>query len=255
MSAFVQPVFANPDPSANPTSVADLVTLLNNLAEQVNVQGGPFTPYVISSTTPQVSDQDKIWAKTDGNGRPLGQFLFYNGNWRRFYNGKTGEKAYFDGNPATYFDNTGLGLIGLDWDGWALCNGQNGTPNLSNLFIANGGMDNAGITGYSGGHWNTNMGGGASQTGGAASYALINNNLPYMPVFVNGYKYSAGAAQGIKHIHCDGDWSSPNNPDPTLQTAFGADTTGQNGPPVPQVPVPTLPPYYTMAIAGWVGYT
>ena len=37
-------------------------------------------------------------------------------------------------NIAAYFDATGLGKTGTDWLGWALCNGNNGTPKLDNVF-------------------------------------------------------------------------------------------------------------------------
>jgi len=36
-----------------------------------------------------------------------------------------------------YFDNTtGLGIVGTDWEGWALCDNRNGTPDLRGRFIA-----------------------------------------------------------------------------------------------------------------------
>ena len=35
---------------------------------------------------------------------------------------------------AAYFDSTGLGRAGDVWEGWAICNGANGTPNLDGKF-------------------------------------------------------------------------------------------------------------------------
>ncbi|HNQ19580.1 MAG TPA: hypothetical protein PKI46_00805 [Bacteroidales bacterium] len=46
-------------------------------------------------------------------GMPQGSIIMYSGPW--------------------YFDNNGLGIGNLN--GWALCNGQNGTPNLSDRFV------------------------------------------------------------------------------------------------------------------------
>src|SRR5476649_2773127 len=97
--------------------------------------GGSYAPYVTGSSTPAVGDQDKVWARQDAQGRPLGTFMFYNGSWRRQYSGLPSQLRMFTGDPAVYFDGTGLGLLVKEWDGWAICNGQNGTTNLSNLFV------------------------------------------------------------------------------------------------------------------------
>lgn len=37
------------------------------------------------------------------------------------------------GDTKNKFDSTGLGLQGNDWCGWAICNGNNGTPNMLGL--------------------------------------------------------------------------------------------------------------------------
>lgn len=253
MPATVTAQFGNPDPSNNPTTFQELIDDLNDLSLAESVEGGPFTPYVISSTTPGVSDQDKLWMKVDGNGRPLETRLYYNGTWRRIYNGNTNEYRMYGGDPSVDFDGTGLGTVGGQWDGWAICNGNNSTPNLSNQFIVFGAMDNAGITGYSGGHWNTSVAGGSTQTGGSALYAIKNTDLPPMKVSINGYKYSAGAGNSPKRVLVDGDYNPANNNfDPAIQASFGSDPNGT--PPVPQTNVPTLPPYFCLAIAKFVGY-
>jgi hypothetical protein len=36
----------------------------------------------------------------------------------------------WSGSTAGKFDTTGKGISGTDWCGWAICNGQNGTPNM-----------------------------------------------------------------------------------------------------------------------------
>lgn len=247
MSAQVTPILANPDPSDNPTTLGALITLLNTLFEAVNVTGGPFTPYVISSTTPAVGDQDKAWLKVDGNGRPLAIYLYYSGNWRRFYSGKIGEITIFSGNPATYF-SSGLGIVGGEWDGFALCDGTNGTPNLSNLFIVGGAMDNAGITGYSGGSWKTSVSGGSLATGGQSGYTIKNTDLPNLTVQVTGAHYSSGAATGIQRTLVDGDHSAGDHTDLNPIASYGQ-TAG-----TAQTLIPNVPPFLAMGYAMFVGY-
>lgn len=251
MSATVTAQFGAPDPNANPTTLGGVVTLLNTLSLAEPVSGGPFTPYVISSTTPAVGDQDKAWFKIDGNGRPLGIYLFYSGNWRKLYRGNPTELRMFSGDPSVYFDNTGLGIVGGEWDGWAICNGNNGTTNWSDSFPVFGRMDNTPISGYNSG-WQTNVTGGATKTGGAANYAIKNSDLPSMVINVTGKKYSAGAATGIKHTLVDGDWSGGDNTDLTPIAKFGADPSGT--PPVPQTTIPSLPPYRVCCLCAFVGY-
>lgn len=53
---------------------------------------------------------------------------------------------------STYFDGTGLGKTARRWDGWAICNGSNGTPDLDGEFLrfeasASGGTGNLEATG------------------------------------------------------------------------------------------------------------
>ncbi len=253
MAATVTPHLSNPDPNANPTTFQGLVDNLNPLFDTVNVIGGPFTPYVISSTTPVVNDQDKIWAKIDANGRPTGLYLFYNGYWRKFFTGKVGQISMFNGNPTTYFDTTGLGWTpqsgnNTEWDGWAICNGQNGTPNLSNQFIVGAQMDNVNISGYAG-HWQTNITGSALQTGGNASYIVKNTDLPNMTVQIVGRAYSAGAGTGINHTIVSQDWAGGDRIDSVVQATFGS-----SPPLIPQTSFSTVPPFYAMAFAMWSGY-
>jgi len=42
-----------------------------------------------------------------------------------------------------HYDNTGKGLASTAYEGWAVCNGQNGTPNLQDRFIVGAGGDAA----------------------------------------------------------------------------------------------------------------
>lgn len=242
--------FANPDPGTEITTLQSLVTELNALIS-ASIQG-TYIPYVIGSSTPAVDDQDKAWHRVDAQGRPLGTFLFYNGSWRREYTGLPKQLRMFTGDPATFFSGTGLGLTTGEWDGWAICNGQNGTTNLSNLFVVGGQMDNVGISGYSSG-WQTNVTGAALKTGGASSYALINNNLPTMNVQVTGKAYQAAANTGLPRAIVSADWSGADKVDPNPIATFGSNPSAS--PAVPQVAVPTTPPFYALAYCQWVGYS
>lgn len=48
-----------------------------------------------------------------------------------------GTVKMYGGNLSGKFDiSTGLGVVGSDWQGWALCDGRNSTPDLRGRFIA-----------------------------------------------------------------------------------------------------------------------
>src|SRR4051812_45928039 len=119
-----------PDPEDCPATFTELVTLLGELIHAELV--GSYIPYVTGAETPSMDDTDKVWHRLDTTGRPIGTFVYYSGAWRREYTGNTSEITMYSGDPATDFSGAGgLGTIGGDWDGWALCNGSNGTPDLS----------------------------------------------------------------------------------------------------------------------------
>jgi hypothetical protein len=238
----------NPDPLSNPTTLQQLVDTLNPLFIASLI--GTFLSPVISSTTPSVGDQDKLWINTDGNGRPLSLRLFYNGNWRKVYTGNTSELKMFTGNPTTHFDNTGLGIVAGEWDGFALCNGQNGTPNLSDSFVIGGRMDNVGISGYNSG-WQTNVSGAALKTGGSPNHTIKNSDLPNMTVSVTGRKYDSNGSASVKRAIVTDNWSNTNDfTDPNPIATFGA-----TPPANPQTTISLLPPYYALAFAAFVGYS
>ena len=75
------------------------------------------------------------------------------------------------------FDGTGLGRAGTDGCGWAICNGNNGTDNMSGLFPVGTGMGPAVITGMTF-PFNT--------TGGQYAVTLSNSQVPATPVSVSG---------------------------------------------------------------------
>src|ERR1700755_2053817 len=62
----------------------------------------------------------------------------YRNGWWQVYNGKTGGIQVFMGYPQGYFDASGRGIEYSGWEGWHLCNGQDGTFNLRDFFLIPG---------------------------------------------------------------------------------------------------------------------
>src|SRR5690606_17577813 len=69
--------------------------------------------------------------------------------------------AYAEPISSHFNISTGLGVTGSEWEGWALCNGLNGTPDFRNRFVY-------------GWHSPTS----APQTGGSATHTLTVNEMP-----------------------------------------------------------------------------
>lgn len=236
----VQVSIANPDPGAAPTTFTELIVLLRTLITAVVT--GTYVPYVQGSATPAVGDQDKVWHRTDGGGRPMGTYRYYGGNWRREYSGKLGELSFYQGDPGVDFDGTGLGIIGGEWDGWALCNGNNGTGDLTDRFIVGGKMSDLAI-GYTPGEWRSTVSGSTLAVGGNNRITLTNDNT-YRP---------ARAALEVRKWTADGNTPSAGGP------LYGSGTADQEllaadaGNETPD-DIPTLPPYIAAGIVKFLGY-
>jgi len=69
-----------------------------------------------------------------------------------------------------------------------------------------------------------------------------------MDVFITGFKQGSGTSGNS--VIVDGDHGAVPKDDPTVQAHFGAATSGTP----PQTTVPTVPPYYALAYAMFVGY-
>lgn len=238
MSLPVDIEIANPDPSEAPTTFVELVALFRTLITAEVT--GTFKPYVSGSATPDVADQDKVWHRTDGGGRPMGTYVYYSGTWRREYRGPG--IVMYDGDPAVDFAGAGgRGTVGGEWDGFALCNGNNGTPNLSDKFIVASHMSDLSI-GYSGGNHSTNVSGATTATGGAATITL-DEDRTYRP-----------AHDAVQVSRQEADGNTPNvagvlyGPG-TSVTLLAADAGNET----PDA-ILTLPPYYALALAKWIGY-
>jgi hypothetical protein len=225
-----------PLPACYPTDVNGLLDLIStggglNGTIPDTSGGGVF----VGSTPPSSALTNKVWYKTDAAGRPLGVFMFYNGNWRKVYTGVgLGQISMYAGSNAV-FDGTGLGLISGDFDGWALCNGNNGTPDMRDRYVVS-------ANSYSGG-WGTNVDGVAFRTtGGAAGQVTIQGaNLPQLHVQVfsvfNGIVTSTGSGRYI-----GGTADQGINIWPVIETINS-----------PNAPLP-LPAFYALAFMMFVGY-
>jgi hypothetical protein len=236
-----------PDPSMHPQTFGEACAFIDQLLRGT-VQGS-YIPYVIGETTPAVSDQDKLWFRLDAAGRPLGLFFYYNGSWRRQNTGLFNEVRMYAGNPSFFFDATGKGIVGSEWDGWALANGLNGTPNLTDRFIIAGHMDGTSGIGMFSAGWQTGITGVASKNGGHIETTLT---IPQIP------------SEDAEKIVAD-KWAASGNARSNSGQLYGlhseATADADTFTIVPEVtgnadpdPVPTLPPYIALGFAVYIGY-
>ena len=245
MATLVDVHFDNPDPDDCPITFVDLIALLNALVH--GELQGDFVPYVTGAATPPVEDQDKVWHRLDANGRPMGTYHFYSGTWRKAYDHRLGEVVMYSGNPAIDFTGSGhRGTVGGEWDGFQLCSGENGSPNLTDKFIVGAKMDDL-ATGYpTGGPWKTTVGGTTEQeAAGVHEIALTENNVP------------RPARDEIKLGRWEAEGGQTHDVDGNLYGDFNA--TGNvllipAEPAIPPITFPTLPNYYALAYAVFVGY-
>lgn len=245
--------FANPDPGILFTTQQAEVDMLNSLVTAET--DDDVTPYIVSSSTPGVDDQDKVWHRLNANGAPLGTYVFYNGIWVKEYPNVGGRISFFSGDPTAWFDANGLGLrtiagnIMADYYGWQIANGQNGTANLSDQFIIGARMDNSGITGYDTvtDLWRTNIRGLAETQGGVPTITLDQYNT-YRPAVgaksVGLFDATDLARQDSGQLY--GTVNDPSNP----QTVFTEADLGNTSPPE----ISVVNPFYAMAIIAWVDY-
>jgi hypothetical protein len=234
-----------PAPACYPSDVNGLAALLTSggmLSGTIpdTAGGGVY----VGSSAPSSALTNKVWFKTDAAGRPLGVFLFYNGNWRKMYTGVGyGELRMYVGSN-TVFDGTGRGVIGGDFDGWVLCNGNNGTPNLEAYFVV-------------GGVWGTQVGQGAGwfsdtdgqvwrNTGGSKGPHMIGRtNLPKLEAEVHSRVGNAAAGT-------DG-FGIGNTTDPNIYYTRVTDSAGNPVDGAGQQPM-SLPLFYAVAYMMFVGY-
>jgi hypothetical protein len=290
MNPTVQTQFAFADPNANPLTINELIALLNTLVASQILPEDTFAPYVISHDAPDPDHQDFAWIQTDTAGNPIAVKTFVGGNWRRVYNGMMGEVRGFTGAPGytdsdpSLFDTTGKGRIGLEYDGWAICNGANGTPNLTDRFLIGAHMDDSEMQtghGFGGNGWFSYLDlGGTTKavvdnttmaTNGKSTTMLAENNLPPLDnsrldpatgaqespgLYLQGFE----AKDGVDHLPdtkpiIDGMYANM-KPHDHLIIKYGPDPPlpGGGTPLNPQIGLQTLPPYYILAWITFIGY-
>lgn len=118
------------------TTPVDLLTMIKDRL-YVNVLDAVRVGPAIQTGPP--SDTTKLWLKVDSAGRAYFFYLYYSSAWRPLFFANPGEVKYSGvltfPLDAAVFDSTGLGIKGGAYDSWAVCNGQNATPDLRNRFI------------------------------------------------------------------------------------------------------------------------
>lgn len=183
-----------------------------------------------------------------GGGQPLGMKRYYAGAWRFVYPGPNDhELVYFAGNWASYFNVYGLGLAGTGWEGYALCLGNYGTPNLANRFIVAGYRCDgafAWVTKISAGQ----VGGGDLYSGGVNTKTLTVANLPKITWPVKVQQGFLGSGQGQPP-------GVPLGSTDTWAGSGGLQSGNVIGGYLGAVqPITTVPPFIALAVAMWVGY-
>jgi hypothetical protein len=263
--------FAMPDPNAAPLTLIQLFQLANTLVSS-EIQG-PYLSYILQVNEPGSSDQDKVWVQLDSQRRPVAIKTYYNGHWRRVYNGMLGEIRGYTGNPNTDFDltgdNPGLGKIEGNYDGWRLCNGKGGTPDLSDKFIIGAHMNNLNAHPGCDHGWQTFVDGKSDlKTGGVISQLIEMKHLPPLDnsgpdpltgapaangtgLYIHGKEAKESDAHGEVRPLVDIHYANA-LPHDAFLIKYGSDPHGN--PAVPQEKFPVIPPFYALAWITFVGY-
>src|SRR5439155_27034168 len=129
---------------------------------------------------------------------------------------------------------------------WALMNGNNGTPNVTDKFLVAAHLDDSGgHNKYTTSGWQTFVDGVSDeQTGGAPDITLNATNTfryAFPGVNVNKFQADGNASSSTGKLYGSGSANEATliEPDP-----------GNATPPA----IPTLPPYYALAYIQFVGY-
>lgn len=246
--------FASPDPALKFTTVTDLVQVLDALVTAQTAED--ITPYIVGDSTPAVEDQDKVWHRLhETSGSPLGTYHYYNGIWVREEPPVGGRISWFAGDPNLFFDANGLGLrtisgtVAADYFGWQIANGNNGTANLSDLFIVGARMDNSGITGWDDvlNLWRTNIRGHAETVGGEATITTdVNTTYRSARDSLEVGKWDADQARDASGVL----WGLRSGTDDSLNEEIYSGDAGNLTP----LPIQVVNPFFAMAIIAWIGY-
>jgi hypothetical protein len=144
---------------------------------------------------------------------------------------------------SSWFDGTGRGVVGGDADGWALCNGLNGTPSLQDYWPVSG-------TPSGGGYVTNTYGQGNVQFGGARGpLTIAESNLPALHVKTWGVSSTQFThdGTGFAWIGQSGDSSSHFIKNEPVEGPSDF-PTGTNTP-------LSYPPFVALGFAMFIGYT
>jgi hypothetical protein len=253
--------FAHADPNASPLTINELIDILNSLLS-VKISGS-YIPYIIQHGTPGADQSGYAWIELDSGGRPISTRIYYNGKWRKIYSGMIGEIRMYSGDPGDgdVWTPLGHGVVGSDYDGWQICNGNNGSPDLSDRFIIGAHMnDKDGHNKYNK-HWQTFVDGKSDlQLGGEKDHMIQMADLPpldtpngHAGLSLNGKGWKDGAEHpGSPAAIVDIEYGMQKDYSVPI-AAYGSNPNGS--PPTPQTPIPSLPPFYALALIIFQGYT
>jgi len=156
------PVTATPkNVPSNYTVPNEMQGVLEAIAQYTDYEAQVSGPPVMANADGSGASLDSLWIwMLQGRFLAPRAMTGYRNNWWQVYTGKFGEIRTFCGPPGPYFDSSGYGIEATGWEGWAICNGNNGTVNLGHKFV---------VPGYryaSGQGWITNVGSALDQPGG-----------------------------------------------------------------------------------------
>jgi hypothetical protein len=224
---------AQPAPACYPSDFNALMQMIANQALRGTVPDNSGGGIFVGSTPPSSSLTQKVWFKIDATGRPFGAYMFYNGRWRKCYTGSIGDIKLYLGAFNGVFDGTGRGIIGgsgpYDEDGWALCNGQNATPNLDGYFPVG--------AAWNGSTWVSNPDALGYRGSGGGSITIALANLPALNTDFGVFNFTIGSSQAVLN--------QGTQPNTVTRTVNG---TGAN------TPIRVAPTFIAMALLMFIGY-
>lgn len=273
--------FDSPDPDASPLNLIQLFQLASVLVHSEVDSADEFLNVVAQVLEPGPEHRDTLWVVLDSVQRPVALKKWYNGHWRRVYNGMAGEIRGFTGSPGygpapSLFDVNGRGNIGLEYDGWHICNGKDGVVDFSDKFIIGAHMNkspNNTHADYDNG-WQTwlpkldGTGDTNFKTGGKTTNMIQMKNLPPLDnsightnpetnqpettgLWINGKGWKDDATHQTAQPIVDINYGNTRD-HAFLLTKYGADPNAN--PAIPQEEFPVMPPFYAMAWITFVGY-
>lgn len=226
-----EPIIVSPDTVPAGVCVPGTAQgIVNLVAQYLNVAfaGDSFNTFNYGSSEPDPDNRDRPWFRTDASGYFIGWMGYFNGAWRRVAPYPIGSIVAYSGSDAN-FDGDGKGNAGTTVEGYQLCNGLNGSPDLRNRFIIMG-------NDYSGSAWTTDVedsGNPGVTTGGLATVQLFRTHIPRMTDTLRTGNEAGAGNRFLLGAKNDGS---------TIDVEIG--TTASSGEAAPH---PNMPPYYALA--------